>query len=66
LPPGIPGDFYARVGALALANHVPFVLDTSGPALGAAGTNVFLTSLRELEQLTGTAIQNEREEEIAA
>lgn len=67
LPPGVPADFYAQVAALAAAHHVRFVLDTSGPALAAA-SNVFLlkTSLRELGQLTGAEIRDEREEENAA
>jgi 6-phosphofructokinase 2 len=68
LPPGVPDDFYARVAALARASRVRFALDTSGPALAAAGNDVFLlkASLRELEQLAGTALRSEREEENAA
>jgi 6-phosphofructokinase 2 len=68
LPPGLPDDFYARVAALARTRRVPFVLDTSGPALAGAGNDVFLlkTSLRELEQLTGTSLHSDCEEENAA
>jgi 6-phosphofructokinase 2 len=68
LPPGVPADFYARVAGLARASGVRFVLDTSGPALAAAGNDIFLlkTSLRELEQLAGASIQGEWEEEDAA
>ena len=68
LPPGAPDDFYARVAALARAGGVPFVLDTSGPPLTAAADNVFLlkASLRELEQLAGTSLQDEAAEEGAA
>ncbi|HXP03627.1 MAG TPA: 1-phosphofructokinase family hexose kinase [Stellaceae bacterium] len=55
LPPGVPADFYAEVGALARQHGVRFVLDTSGPALAGTGTGIYLlkTSLRELEELTG-------------
>ena len=47
---------------------MPFVLDTSGPALTAAADSVFLlkASLRELEQMAGTSLQNEAAEESAA
>jgi len=68
LPPGVPANSYARVAALARTNRVPFVLDTSGPALTAVADSVFLlkASLRELEQLAGTSLQNEPAEESAA
>ncbi len=56
LPPGVPDDFYARVGALARARGLRFALDTSGPALRAAaaagaGIAVLKVSLGELESL---------------
>jgi len=68
LPPGCPNDFYARVGDLARQHGARFVLDTSGPALAGAGGAPFLikASLRELEELSGTAVRTEGERETAA
>jgi 6-phosphofructokinase 2 len=68
LPPGCPTDFYASVGDLALQHCVRFVLDTSGPALSGAGKGAFLikASQRELEELSGTKIATEAEQEKAA
>ena len=67
LPPGVPAAFYAEVGSLAQRHGVRFVLDTSGPALAAAGPGVDLlkTSLRELEELTGHELQSAADEERA-
>jgi 1-phosphofructokinase len=36
LPPGVPGSFYARLGAVLRDARVCFAVDTSGPALAAA------------------------------
>ena len=57
LPPGVPADFYNRVGHLAQDRAARFALDSSGEALTGAGTGIFLikASLRELSQLRGTA-----------
>ena len=68
LPPGCAPDFYAGVAELAGAKGARFVLDTSGPALAAAGTGIFLikTSLAELKELTGADIETEIEQEHAA
>jgi 6-phosphofructokinase 2 len=68
LPPGVPANFYAEAGELARRYAVRFVLDTSGPALAAAGTGIYLlkTSLRELEELSGQRLPTEAEEERAA
>ena len=68
IPPAVPANFYARVARLARDTGLRFVLDTSGPALAAAGNGIFLlkTSLRELEELTGATIRSELEEESAA
>ena len=68
LPPGVPADFYSRVGTLARAHNVRFVLDTSGPSLASAGDGIFLikSSLRELEELTGKDLRTEAQEENAA
>jgi 6-phosphofructokinase 2 len=68
LPPGVPPDFYARVADLAGRNGSRFVLDTSGAALSGAGDDIFLlkTSLRELEELTGSAVPGVDDQERAA
>ncbi len=66
LPPGVPADFYARVAALARSRGRPVGLDTSGPALAGAGVFLLKTSLRELEELAGSALRSEAEEESAA
>jgi 6-phosphofructokinase 2 len=67
LPLGVPEDFYARVANLAQRHGKRFVLDTSGPALTAAGRGVHLLkpSLRELEHLVGRHINDEQDEEQA-
>ena len=68
LPPGVPEDFYARVAALAARAGRRFFLDTSGAALKAAGRGVYLMkpSLRELAELTGSAIETIEEQQRAA
>lgn len=68
LPPGVPDDFYNRVASLAGRAGKPFFLDTSGPALKAAGRGVYLLkpSLRELEELSGRTIAAPQDEERAA
>lgn len=57
LPPGVPGDFYARIARMANQRDIPFVLDSSGVGLaeGLAGGGVFLVkpSIGELRALTG-------------
>jgi 6-phosphofructokinase 2 len=64
LPPGIPEDFYARIGAAVSAR---FVLDTSGAALQAAldSGGVFLVkpSRGEFESFAGRTLTKE---ELAA
>ena len=68
LPPGVPDGFYARVAELARLQGARFVIDTSGPALRQAGLGIYLLkpSLRELVDLIGREIRNERDEELAA
>ena len=68
LPVGVPEDFYARVAEVAKRYGRRFILDTSGPALKAAGKGVYLLkpSLRELEELAGRAVGGEAEELAAA
>jgi 6-phosphofructokinase 2 len=56
LPPGVPDDFYARVGHVAKTLGAKFILDTSGPPLAAAveaGVHLIKPNLRELGDLVG-------------
>lgn len=57
LPNGVPEDFYARAIEAARARGLPFVLDTSGPALRAAvergGIELIKPSQGEFETLAG-------------
>ena len=57
LPPGIPDDFYARLGAKVTAQGARFVLDTSGgplkAALDAGGIFLVKPSRGEFENLAG-------------
>jgi 6-phosphofructokinase 2 len=56
LPPGVPVDFYARLGAIVRSKGARFILDTSGRALEAAisAGGIYLTkpSVGEFETLT--------------
>ncbi|CAB3638552.1 Putative ATP-dependent 6-phosphofructokinase isozyme 2 [Paraburkholderia phenoliruptrix] len=64
LPPGAPVDIYARLARLAAARGTRAVLDTSGPALGAAldaGVWLVKPSLGELRELTGQPLIDESE-----
>ena len=63
LPQGVPDDFYARVARMAKVRGTKVVLDTSGPALLAAlqeGMYLIKPNLRELRELTGQALMDER------
>lgn len=56
LPPGVPEDFYATIGAIVSEKQSKYILDTSGKALSSAmGGHLFLLkpNLRELSQLSG-------------
>jgi 6-phosphofructokinase 2 len=69
LPPGVPVDFYAQLADLARARGSLMVLDTSGPALASAlvrGVFLIKPSWRELRELTGQALENEKEQRNAA
>ena len=70
LPPGVPEDFYARLGRVAVQRGIRFVLDTSGPALraGLAAGKVELvkSSLTELESVAGRKLPSETAQEAAA
>jgi 6-phosphofructokinase 2 len=62
LPPGVTGDFYAKVATIARSWDVPMALDTSGAALKAAvdaGVDLIKPNLGELRELTGRALQSE-------
>jgi 6-phosphofructokinase 2 len=63
LPPGVPDDFYAQLTRCAAALGAKTVLDTSGPALGAAlkqGVFLIKPNLGELRALTGAPLDDER------
>ena len=63
LPPGLDPGFYGAISRLVVASGARFVLDSSGPALAAAlNTGAFMIkpSLRELRELTGQALTQER------
>jgi 6-phosphofructokinase 2 len=68
LPAGVPDDFVARAAQAAKAQGAKVVVDTSGPALAAAlAEGVFLVkpNLRELQELTGSALDG-REQRLSA
>lgn len=66
LPPGVPGDFYARVATTAREAGTRVVLDSSGDALREvveAGVFLVKPNPRELEQLAGRELDGEEEQE---
>jgi 6-phosphofructokinase 2 len=62
LPPGLPDDFYNRIGELADRTGARFVLDTSGRMLDAAARDgqhppyVWIMDQREAEYLAGRSL----------
>lgn len=69
LPPGVPTDFYVRIGRIARARGARIVVDTSGPALAAAldgGVYIVKPNLRELRLLTGSPLSTEADQLAAA
>lgn len=69
LPPGVPDDFYARLAADVQTWGGQMVLDSSGPALAQAlgpGITLIKPSLRELQALSGQALNNPEERLAAA
>jgi 6-phosphofructokinase 2 len=69
LPPGVPEDFYARAASAAKACGARVIVDTSGPALGAAleeGVYLIKPNLRELRQLTGDTLDDQEARITAA
>jgi 6-phosphofructokinase 2 len=68
VPPGAPGDFFARVARQAKALGARSVIDTSGPALAAAlneGVSIIKPNLVELMELVGAPLDRD-EDRIAA
>ncbi|BBC71208.1 1-phosphofructokinase [Altererythrobacter sp. B11] len=70
LPPGVPADFYAQVGAVARARGVRLVLDSSGDALRggleAGGVYLVKPSESELAGLVGRDLNSHAEITAAA
>jgi tagatose 6-phosphate kinase len=63
LPPGLPPDTYAELGAMAAAAGVPAVLDAHGEALrrgAAARPAIAKPNLAELEALAGRSLTTAR------
>lgn len=59
IPPGVPDDVFARLGRRLGALGVPFIVDTSGPALVAAAAAPLVMvkpSVNELQALAGTDV----------
>lgn len=69
LPPGVPEDFYARVGETAQRMGARLILDTSGEPLRAAmdRERVFVAkpNLREFEELVGRPLRDPSDQEEA-
>lgn len=69
LPPGVPTDFYARVVEIGGGLGARVIVDTSGAALRAAardGLYLLKPNLRELAEIVGADLADEREQEAAA
>jgi 6-phosphofructokinase 2 len=69
LPPGVPADFYARLGRIARKNNMRFVLDSSGEPLRLGlreGVYLVKPSLREMCELVGKDLPEEPDQAEAA
>lgn len=69
LPPGVPDDLYARLAEKLSEREVRLVIDSSGPALGAAlrhGIYLAKPNLQELRGLTGAPLERREDWEGAA
>ncbi|AKQ47210.1 phosphofructokinase [Rufibacter radiotolerans] len=69
ISPGMPGDFYAQIAALAVKKGFKLVVDTSGEALlKAAGAGIYMLkpNLNELAALAGKETINAKEQEELA
>jgi 6-phosphofructokinase 2 len=65
LPPKVPDDFYGRATRIAKSHGAKTVVDTSGSALRAAlkeGTFLVKPSLRELQDLTDSALMDQTQQ----
>lgn len=57
LPPGVPNDFYARLGRIAASADASFILDTSGDALHqglVSGVFLVKPNMNELRRIAGS------------
>jgi len=62
LPPGIPGDFYAKVAGIAIDLGARLVVDASGEALRQAvltGVYMIKPNIRELCELSGASMKDQ-------
>jgi len=69
LPPGVPGHGHAQIAAVARDIGARMVVDSSGSALAQAldaGVWLVKPSLRELSELTGTALDTAAQQRDAA
>jgi 6-phosphofructokinase 2 len=66
LPQGVPADFYARLAAGLDKAKTRFIVDTSGEPLQAtlaAGVYMIKPNLRELQEVSGGSLEDEKEQE---
>ena len=64
LPPGVPTDFYRKLGEIAKHKNCKFIVDTADEPLRQAlegGVFLIKPNLNEFQQLTGENFQNEQE-----
>ena len=69
LPPGVPDDFYVQLAHRTRGSSLKLIVDTSGePLKKLKGAGLFLIkpNLRELKELTGSELANEKEQTQAA
>jgi 6-phosphofructokinase 2 len=61
LPPGVPDDFYRRLGKVASERGIRLVLDTSGMPLKLAAGHAWMVkpNVRELQQITETELTSD-------
>jgi 6-phosphofructokinase 2 len=67
LPPGVPADVYARLGAMLPPGGPRLIVDSSGPALRQTrGAYLIKPSLRELQTLAGRDLPDTAARVVAA
>lgn len=67
LPPGVPADVYARLGAMLPPGGPRLIVDSSGPALRETrGAYLIKPSLRELQTLAGRDLPDAAARVVAA